>query len=168
MTITQMLATALAASKEEKMMTTWRCPCLLPPLLMVLLIVVVFDTTSLLPAVASVHRGILPTLNGNTQQRNRDHGGGIPTTARDGTNDIGGGGGHGRSSGNPKWRTMQPSRDNDGSNGGRGGNLLVVATVGNVDDNNVSNNTVQGERDSRPFSLAPPPGGDNQVGKHGV
>ncbi len=75
-----------------------------PPLsIVVLVIVIIFDTTSLLPAVAPIDRGILPPLGSNTQRRDRDHGRGIPPTARGGTNNVGGGGGgRGRSGSNPK------------------------------------------------------------------
>jgi hypothetical protein len=68
---------------------------------MVLVIVVVFDATSLLPAVAPIDRGILPPLGGETRQCDGDHGGGIPLTVRDGTNNVGGG--------NPKRRTTRPT-----------------------------------------------------------
>ncbi len=90
---------------------------------MVLIVVVVFDTTSPLPAMAPVYRGILLTLGGNTQQRDKDHGGGIPPTAHGSTADVvgsggddGGGSGLGRSGGGyPKWRTIRPSREDNGA-----------------------------------------------------
>jgi hypothetical protein len=81
----------------------------------VLVVVVVFNPNSLLPAVAPINHGILPSLDGNTRRRDRDHGGGIPPTVCGGTTNItgssgrsGGGGGGSGGGGNSKWRTMQP------------------------------------------------------------
>jgi hypothetical protein len=89
----------------------------------VLIVIVIFDATSLLPAVAPVDHGILPPLDGNTRQRDGDHGGGMPPTACGGTANVGGGsgrsggssgrggggGGGGGGGSNSKRRTRRPS-----------------------------------------------------------
>jgi hypothetical protein len=60
-----------------------------PPLVVLVVIVAVFDATSLLPAMAPVNFRILPPLGSNTQRHDRDHGGGIPLTARVGIANAG-------------------------------------------------------------------------------
>jgi hypothetical protein len=80
-----------------------------------------------------------------------------------GTNDVGGSGGRGRSGSDPKWRTTQPSRDNDGGGGSRGSNLSVAAAVGNNDDDNFSENAAWGGPRLASVLPQPPPAGTTKA-----